>query len=126
MVASSPHPHDTVTGAPFTESIVEEASLSWLAGLGWAVRPGPELAPGEPGSEREDYGQVVLSRRLRAALARLNSGLPPEARESAFRKLLRPEGSELVRRNRATHRMLEPRRIGPGAPASVSRAHWAA
>ncbi len=38
----------------FTESVVEEAALEWLEGLGYAVLGGPEIAAGEPGAERSD------------------------------------------------------------------------
>ncbi len=31
----------------FTESVVEEAALAWLDGLGWSIKHGPEIAPGE-------------------------------------------------------------------------------
>jgi len=48
---------------------------------------------------------VVLSGRLRDALARLNPHLPQEALEDAFRRLTRPEGANLEARNRAFHRM---------------------
>jgi len=90
----------------FTESTVEEAALAWLESIGWAVRNGAEIAPGELFAERTDYGQVVLEQRLRDALARLNPALPSEALEDAFRKLTRPEGAEPVARNRAVHRLL--------------------
>jgi len=90
----------------FTESVVEEAALEWLAELGWTVAHGPDIAPGEPAAERKDYGQVILEDRLRQALARLNPALPAEALEDAFRKILRVEGSTLEARNRAFHRML--------------------
>ena len=60
----------------FTESIVEEAALAWLAKLGWTVTPGPAMAPGEPAAERTGYGEVVLAGRLGHALRRLNPGLP--------------------------------------------------
>ena len=33
-----------------TESHVEDAALDWLAGLGWFVVHGPEIAPGEIGA----------------------------------------------------------------------------
>jgi type I restriction enzyme R subunit len=49
---------------------------------------------------------VVLYRRLRDALARLNPELPPDALADAFRKLTRPEGATLEARNHALHRML--------------------
>jgi type I restriction enzyme R subunit len=90
----------------FTESDVESAALAWLSGLGWQVKHGAEIAPGEFSAERADYGQVVLEQRLRDALARLNPDLPPEALEDAFRKLTRPEGATLEQRNRHFHRML--------------------
>ena len=90
----------------FTESVVEEAALTWLEGLGWSVKHGPETAPETPAAERTDYGQVVLAQRLRDALARLNPALPAEAVEDAYRKLTRPEGPTLEARNRAVHRLL--------------------
>jgi len=90
----------------FTESVVEEAALGWLAGLGWSVKSGPEIAPGELFAERADYSQVILEDRLQQAIARLNPELPAEALEEAFRKLTRPEGPTLEARNRAFHRAL--------------------
>ena len=90
----------------FTESVVDQAALAWLESAGWQVRNGAEIAPGEPAAERDDYGQVVLARRLRDALARLNPALPAEALDDAFRKLTRPEGADLIVRNRALHRLL--------------------
>jgi len=85
---------------------IEQAALAWLESAGWAVRNGAEIAPGEPAAERADYRQVVLERRLRDALARLNPELPAEALEDAFRKLTRPEGAEPAARNRGMHRLL--------------------
>jgi type I restriction enzyme R subunit len=90
----------------FTESVVEQAALAWLESVGWRVRSGAEIAPGEPAAERDDYGQVVLALRLRDALAWLNPALPAEALDDAFRKLTRPEGVDLIVRNRALHRLL--------------------
>jgi type I restriction enzyme R subunit len=88
------------------ESIIEEAALAWLESLRYAIKHGPEIAPGELFAERVEYGQVLLENRLRQALARLNSALPPEAIEDAFRKLMRSEGPSLDARNRAIHRCL--------------------
>ena len=36
-----------MTSIAFTESILEEAALAWLKSLGWKVKHGPEIAPGE-------------------------------------------------------------------------------
>jgi type I restriction enzyme R subunit len=90
----------------FTESDVESIALEWLTGAGWSMVNGAHIAPGEPAAERDDYGQVLLAGRLRDALTRLNSTLPADAIEDAFRKLIRPEGVELLPRNRALHRLL--------------------
>jgi type I restriction enzyme, R subunit len=54
------------------ESVVEEAALEWLGGLGYEVLFGQVIAPGEPAAERTDYKQVVLFERLQAKLAALN------------------------------------------------------
>lgn len=94
--------------AQFTESVVEEAALAWLESLGYAVLHGPDTAAGEPGAERSDsnYRDVVLEGRLRQALVRLNSDLPSDALDDAFRKLTRVDASSLIACNRAVHRML--------------------
>ena len=90
------------------ESVVEDAALAWLEALGYSVLHGPDIAAGEPGAERNDsnYRDVLLERRLRQALVRLNPDLPPEALEDAYRKLTRVDAQSLVERNRAVHRML--------------------
>ena len=90
----------------FGESTVEDATLDWLAGLGWSVAHGPDIAPDTLAAERDDYGQVVLEQRLHDALAQLNPDLPAEALDDAFRKLVHAEGPTLETRNRAFHRML--------------------
>ncbi|MBI5117933.1 type I restriction endonuclease subunit R [Candidatus Poribacteria bacterium] len=94
--------------ATFTESVVEDAALAWLEGLGYAVLHGPDIAVGELGAERSDpnYRDVILERRLRQGLVRLNRDLPPEALEEAFRKLTRADAPSLIERNRVIHRML--------------------
>lgn len=92
----------------FTESIVEDATLGWLEALGYQVLHGPAIAVGEQAAERSDpnYRDVILERRLRQALVRLNPELPPEALEDAYRKLTRIDAPSLVERNRSVHRML--------------------
>jgi len=90
----------------FTESEAEAAALAWLESLGWPTVYGPDIAPGEPLAERDDYRQVVLPRRLMDALAALNPGLPYAALEEAARRLTHPEGATLEARNRAFHKML--------------------
>jgi type I restriction enzyme R subunit len=70
----------------FTESVVDDAALAWLESLGYAIKHGPEIAPGELFAERGDYGQVILADWLRQALVRLNPALPSDAIDDAFRE----------------------------------------
>jgi type I restriction enzyme R subunit len=92
--------------AKLIESDVESVALGWLESLGWEVKAGAEIAPGGLFAERADYREVMLSRRLREALARLNPDLPDEALEEAFRRITSPLGSTLDQLNRDAHRML--------------------
>ena len=89
-----------------SERIVEQATLAWLEDLAWVQSHGPDIAPDTPNSEREDYGQVVLARRLRYAFTELNPELPVSALDDAFRKLTHPQGSTVEARNRVFHQML--------------------
>ena len=88
------------------ESVVEDAALEWFESLGYAIGHGPDLAPGEPAAERDSFGDVVLVRRLREAVARLNPAIPDEAREDALRKVMRPENPALTHIYRRFHRLL--------------------
>jgi type I restriction enzyme R subunit len=91
---------------PLTESIVEDAALTWLRELGYTICHGPDLAPGEAAAERDSFGDVVLVGRLREAICRLNPTIPEDAREEALRKVLRPESPSLMGNNRRFHAML--------------------
>jgi type I restriction enzyme, R subunit len=94
--------------AGVSESVIEQAALAWLEGLGYEILSGPEIAAGEPGAERTDpeYHDVILDRRLRQALQRLNPALPPEAIEDAYKRLITGSEPSLVTRNHALHQML--------------------
>ena len=94
--------------AKFTESVVEEAALEWLGAKGWTILHGPEIAAGMPSAERDDpdFRDVVLERRLRQSLQRLNPALSSDAIEAALRKLTIVDGPSLLERNRTAWRML--------------------
>ena len=47
------------------ESTVEAAALSWFEDLGYSVRHGPHIAPGEQEAERDSFSDVVLAERLK-------------------------------------------------------------
>src|SRR5688572_18727932 len=89
-----------------TEDTAEQAALDWLRDRGYTVLCRETIAPGAPQAERQSWADVVLVDRLRAAIERLNLGIPEEAREDALRKILRPDLPSLVQNNRNFHRYL--------------------
>ncbi len=102
--------------AKFTESEVEDAALESLAALGYAVLHGPDIGPEGPAPERGSYDEVLLTGRLRGALARLNPHLPAETLEEVLRKVRQTETPSLVEENRRLHRYLV-----EGVPIEVAR-----
>jgi type I restriction enzyme, R subunit len=101
----------------FTESVVEQAALTWLESMGYMILSGPEIAPGEMMAERENYGQVVIEHRLRQTLQRLNPQVPADALEEAFRRITIPDSPSLVANNHAIHKYLV-----EGVPVEYQRA----
>ena len=92
--------------ATLNESVVEEAGLTWFRELGYALEQALQLAPDESAAERDSFADVVLAGRLRDAITRLNPAISDDAREEAFRKLLRHDAPSLIGNNRAFHQML--------------------
>ena len=89
-----------------SEIDIEKIALDWLRSLGWSTAHGSDVSPDGGNAEREDYGEVVLKRRLLDALRLLNPELPEETLEDAFRRLTQPRGSTLEARNRDFHGMI--------------------
>ena len=67
---------------------------------------GPDVEPEKLAAEREDFTEVVLSRRLRSALERINPGLPASAIDDALKKVVVPDTPSLIESNHRFHRML--------------------
>ena len=89
-----------------TESDIEQAALNWIAGMGYSVLHGPDISPDAPGAERPRYEDVVLTGRLREAVARLNPDIPAESQEEAVQKVLSPNSPSLTQNNKTFHLML--------------------
>ena len=92
--------------AQVAESTVEEALLAWLGELGYETAYGPDVEPEKLGAERDDFTEVVLTRRLRAALERINPVLPASAIDDAIRRVLVTESPSLVENNHRFHSLL--------------------
>lgn len=98
------------------EALIEQAALAWLAELGYATVPGPEIGPDGVQPERAAYADVVLVGRLRFAIARLNPALDADARAAVLAKVLQAETPFLIEENRRLHRYLL-----EGVPIEVRR-----
>lgn len=88
------------------EESLEQAVLGWLSELGYLYAREPEIPADGAYPERAEYGQVVLERRLRGALVRINADVPDEAIEDALKQVTRTDSPSLIANNRAFHHML--------------------
>ena len=98
------------------DQLVEQPAIGLFAALGWQTVSAREETFGAGGTlGRETKGEVVLADRLRAALVRLNPGLPAEAIQTALDELVRDRSAmSLEAANREIYRLLK-----DGVPVSV-------
>ena len=89
-----------------TEDQLEQETLGWLADVGYALAYGPNLAHDGATPERASYRDVILVGRLRAAVARLNPGVPMAAQDDAVKQVLNLGHPALLGANRQFHRLL--------------------
>jgi type I restriction enzyme, R subunit len=89
-----------------TEQILtEEAVIEWFKQLGYEYKFGPEISPGGILAER-DFKDVILEKRLKGALKRLNPDLPEKAIDEAIYKLKKVEYPNLEIANKEVYQML--------------------
>lgn len=98
------------------DQLVEQPAIGLLAVLGWQTVSALEETFGAGATlGRETKGEVVLVDRLRAALVKLNAGMPAEAVQTAIDELARDRSAmSLEAANREVYRMLK-----EGIPASI-------
>jgi len=89
-----------------SEADIEQLLLEQFQQLGYTHLADVIVSPDGNQPERESYGDVILSQRLRDALDRLNPTIPAEARDDAFKKLIATERPNLLEENRRLHQAL--------------------
>ena len=89
-----------------SEAAVEQALLTQFQALGYARERDETIGPDGKHPERDSYAEVIYKKRLAAAIARLNPGLPLEAQQDAMRRVLQAELPTLLEENRRLHRLL--------------------
>ena len=89
-----------------SEAAVEQALLEQLARLGYCVTREECIGPDSQRAERESYDEVILKKRLETAIARLNPGMPLNARLDAIQKLTQSALPSLLEENRRLHKLV--------------------
>lgn len=90
----------------FNENTVELAALEYFSELGYRTLHGPDIAPKEPRSERESYGEVFLWGRLSEAIRRINPEARPGMVEDAVKRVRRAESQNLIDENFRLHQLI--------------------
>ena len=91
------------------QALVEMPAIDLMTSLGWSFKNLYAETFGEMGSEgRESESQVILIRRLRAALVTLNPGLPADAYAQAIEHIAQDRSKQIaVNANRDFYRLLK-------------------
>ena len=89
-----------------SEAELEEMLLQNFKRLGYQRSSDAEIGPDGTSPERESYADVILRRRLVAAIEKLNSHIPSEARQDAIKSLVATGTPSLVEENRRLHRYM--------------------
>ncbi len=89
-----------------TESNIETLAIQLFQSQGWEYVHGLSIAPSAEYAERENFEQIILTQRLRKAVARLNRDIPADAQEQAVQKVLRIYSPDLLHNNETFHQFL--------------------
>jgi type I restriction enzyme R subunit len=90
----------------FNENTVELAALEYFAELGYRTLHGPDIAPGEPGAQRDSFEEVFLWGRLRDAIRRINPGSSPALVDEAIKRMRRAESQSPIDENYRLHQLI--------------------
>ncbi len=91
------------------EEDIELNALEELHAIGWNLRFGPDISGGGDDAafqERDDFSEVLLQGRLRAALAHLNPRAETKHIDEAVFALRKAESQSLLHENLRVHRLL--------------------
>jgi type I restriction enzyme R subunit len=85
--------------------LVEEPAIKQLQSLDWEYVDGRTLVP-ESSDERTSLKEVVLEKRLRSAIKKINSWISDENLDSVLRKITHGQYTDLLRANQALWEIL--------------------
>jgi len=88
------------------EYLTEQPVLDWLKELGYEYAFGPDIAPEGVAAERESFRDVILVKRLKRSLQRLNPQLAEAAIDDAIHQIVKYEHPNIDVANKEIYRML--------------------
>ena len=89
-----------------TENLIELLAIQNLVSIGYHYLYGPDSAPDGHSPERNSFEQVLLVNRLKAAVRKINPGIPADAQNEAIKEIQRIASPELLANNETFHRLL--------------------
>ncbi|KAF5414847.1 MAG: hypothetical protein C5S48_07440 [Candidatus Methanogaster sp.] len=95
-----------MTPNKITESEIEQFAIELLKNQGYQYMYAPDIAPDSETPERSLFEDVLLLKRLKKAVGRINPGIPADVRGDAIKQIQRLNSPELIVNNEAFHRML--------------------
>ncbi len=81
-------------------NLTEQSLIEWLQGQGYEYIYGPDINPGQPKAEREDFRGVILKDRLLGAIRRINPSLPAEQAEVVVKEISEYTHGDLILGNK--------------------------
>jgi type I restriction enzyme, R subunit len=88
----------------FSEAEWEALAMEALGELAWLPVEGKRIAPGS--GERESWAELIIPRRLRDAIARINPQLPESAVDEAVNIVMTPKSRDARAENYRVHEFL--------------------
>ena len=88
------------------EEEIELATIDILKDIGYKYIHGEEIAPDSENPERTRWDEVILRRRLKESLERINPKVPIDAIDEAVKKIVRISGPNITLNNQKFHEML--------------------
>ena len=100
-----------------TEDQLEQLSLKWFQDIGWSYSYGPDIAHDGNSPERSGYQDVVLSKRLKRAIQRINPQLRSKSISEAVHEATKNEQPGIGPSNHTFHK-----RLLKGIPVTYEKA----
>lgn len=87
-------------------NLTEQSLIEWLQSQGYEHIYGPDINPGQPNAEREDFRGVVLKNRLLTAVRRFNPQLPAVQAEQVVNDIAGYHNADLMLGNKEIFKFL--------------------